>query len=97
MITSKEYIEARNEEMARFMLAHYGLKAQKMKMIEELSELIQALAKDDINAIKEEVAEVADVEVMLMQIKSGMHIETAEIMNYKLNRQKARIENAKRK
>lgn len=94
MITGKEYIEARNEEMARFMLAHYGLKAQKMKMIEELSELIQALAKDDINAIKEEVA---DVEVMLMQIKSGMHIETAEIMNYKLNRQKARIENAKRK
>nr|DAQ70838.1 MAG TPA: nucleoside triphosphate pyrophosphohydrolase [Caudoviricetes sp.] len=92
MITSKEYIEARNEEMARFMLAHYGLKAQ--KMIEELSELIQALAKDDINAIKEEVA---DVEVMLMQIKDGMHIETAEIMNYKLNRQKARIENAKRK
>lgn len=94
MITSKEYIEARNKEMARFMLAHYGLKAQKMKMIEELSELIQALAKDDINAIKEEVA---DVEVMLMQIKDGMHIETAEIMNYKLNRQKARIENAKRK
>lgn len=80
MITSKEYIEARNEEMARFMLAH--------------AELIQALAKDDINAIKEEVA---DVEVMLMQIKDGMHIETAEIMNYKLNRQKARIENAKRK
>lgn len=94
MITSKEYIEARNEEMARFMLAHYGLKAQKMKLIEELAELIQALSKDDINAIKEQVA---DVEVMLMQIKSGMHIETAEIMNYKLNRQKARIENAKRK
>lgn len=94
MITNKEYIEARNEEMAKFMLAHYGLKAQKMKLIEELAELIQALSKDDINAIKEEVA---DVEAMLMQIKSGMHIETAEIMNYKLNRQKARIENAKRK
>lgn len=94
MITSKEYIEARNEEMARFMLAHYGLKAQKMKLIEELAELIQALSKDDINAIKEELA---DVEVMIMQIKDGMHIETAEIMNYKLNRQKARIENAKRK
>ena len=87
-------IKTKNEKMAKFMLAHYGLKAQKMKAIEELSELIQALAKDDINAIKEEVA---DVEVMLMQIKSGMHIETAEIMNYKLNRQKARIENAKRK
>lgn len=94
MITSKEYIEARNEEMARFMLAHYGLKAQKMKLIEELAELIQALAEDDVSAIKEELA---DVEVMIMQIKSGMHIETAEIMNYKLNRQKARIENAKRK
>lgn len=94
MITSKEYIEARNEEMARFMLAHYGLKAQKMKLIEELAELIQALAKDDVSAIKEELA---DVEVMIMQIKDGMQIETAEIMNYKLNRQKARIENAKRK
>lgn len=87
-------IKARNEEMAKFMLAHYGLKAQKMKLIEELAELIQALAKDDVSAIKEELA---DVEVMIMQIKDGMQIETAEIMNYKLNRQKARIENAKRK
>lgn len=87
-------IKTKNEEMAKFTLAHYGLKAQKMKLIEELAELIQALSKDDIKAIKEEVA---DVEVMLMQIKDGMHIETTEIMNYKLNRQKARIENAKRK
>lgn len=87
-------IKTKNEKMAKFMLAHYGLKAQKMKLIEELAELIQALAKDDVSAIKEELA---DVEVMIMQIKDGMQIETAEIMNYKLNRQKARIENAKRK
>lgn len=93
-MTGKEYIEMKNGEMAKELLAHYGIKAQKMKLIEELAELIQALAKDDVNAIKEELA---DVEVMIMQIKDGMHIETAEIMNYKLNRQKARIENAKRK
>ena len=93
-MTGKEYIEVKNEEMAKELLSHYGIKSQKMKLIEELAELIQALAKDDVNAIKEELA---DVEVMIMQVKDGMHIETAEIMNYKLNRQKARIENAKRK
>ena len=45
---------------------HYGKKHQTIKAIEELAELIQALAKGDIENIKEEIA---DVRVMLEQIE----------------------------
>ena len=63
----------------------------------DVKEGAEDLAYHTSDTAKDIKEEVADVEVMLMQIKYGMHIETAEIMNYKLNRQKARIENAKRK
>ena len=45
---------------------HYGKEHQTIKAIEELAELIQALAKGDIENIKEEIA---DVRVMLEQIE----------------------------
>ena len=45
---------------------HYGKEYQTIKTIEELAELIQALAKGDIENIKEEIA---DVRVMLEQIE----------------------------
>lgn len=45
---------------------HYGKEHQTVKAIEELAELIQALAKGDIDNIKEEIA---DVRVMLEQIE----------------------------
>lgn len=45
---------------------HYGKEHQTVKAIEELAELIQALAKGDIENIKEEIA---DVRVMLEQIE----------------------------
>ena len=45
---------------------HYGKKHQTIKAIEELAELIQALAKGDTDNIKEEIA---DVRVMLEQIE----------------------------
>lgn len=40
---------------------------------------------------------MADVEVMIMQFKQGFNIDTLPIMNYKLNRTMARIENEKSK
>ena len=43
---------------------HYGKEHQTIKAIEELAELIQALAKGDTDNIKEEIA---DVRVMLEQ------------------------------
>ena len=45
---------------------HYGKEHQTIKAMEELAELIQALAKGDIENIKEEIA---DVRVMLEQIE----------------------------
>ena len=45
---------------------YYGKEHQTIKAIEELAELIQALAKGDIENIKEEIA---DVRVMLEQIE----------------------------
>lgn len=73
---------------------HYGEEAQTKKLVEELAELITAIARDDIRAIREEMA---DVEVMIMQFKQGFNIDTLPIMNYKLNRTLARIENEKNK
>lgn len=93
-MTKKEFLETANEEMSRKVWEHYGKETQKKKFIEELSELITALAKEDRRAIREEMA---DVEVMIMQFKQGFNIDTLPIMNYKLNRTMARIENENNK
>lgn len=45
-------------------LDKYGLKNQKLKLIEEMSELIQAILKDGNVA-----EELADVQIMLDQLK----------------------------
>ena len=83
-MTTKEFLETANEEMSRKVWEHYGKETQKKKFIEELSELITALANGE---------EMADVKVMIMQFENGMEIDTLPIMNYKLHRQLARIEN----
>ena len=73
---------------------YYGYDNQRLKSIEELSELIQALIKDDKAHIAEEIA---DVEIMLAQIKcfSGIPAECIEsIKDMKLDRQMMRIRNS---
>lgn len=55
---------------------HYGKEHQTIKAMEELAELIQALAKGDIDNIKEEIA---DVRVMLEQIEYLYGISEKEI------------------
>jgi NTP pyrophosphatase (non-canonical NTP hydrolase) len=89
-MTTKEFLETANAEMGRKVWEHYGEEAQTKKLVEELAELITAIARDDIRAIREEMA---DVKVMIMQFENGMEIDTLPIMNYKLHRQLARIEN----
>ena len=89
-MTTKEFLENANAEMGRKVWEHYGEEAQTKKLVEELAELITAIARDDIRAIREEMA---DVEVMIMQFKQGLNIDTLPNMNYKLNRTMARIEN----
>ncbi len=93
-MTTKEFLENANAEMGRKVWKHYGEEAQTKKLVEELAELITAIARKDTRAIREEMA---DVEVMIMQFKQGLNIDTLPIMNYKLNRTMARIENEKSK
>ena len=93
-MTTKEFLKNANAEMGRKVWEHYGSEAQTKKLVEELAELITAIAREDARAVREEMA---DVEVMIMQFKQGLNIDTLPIMNYKLNRTMARIENEKSK
>ena len=89
---------------------HYGFEAQSNQLIEECAELIQAVNKYK-RATKEEVLtekayvalnnlveEIADVEIMLGQIKHLLSIPEEDIQGvkiYKINRTKERIAGSK--
>ena len=80
-------------DRVRKILYHYGFENQRLKTIEELSELIQALCKDDKDNVKEEVA---DCLIMLEQLKIYLGEDIIDkIIDEKLNRQLRRIENEK--
>ena len=70
----------------------YGNASQKIKAIEEMGELIQAISKsllDNENNVEEEIA---DVEIMLTQLKIMYNLSDIENWrNYKLNRLKDRV------
>ena len=70
----------------------YGNASQKIKAIEEMGELIQAISKsllDNENNVEEEIA---DVEIMLTQLKIMYNLSDIENWrNYKLNRLKERL------
>ena len=80
------------------IIAHYGEQSQVDKAIEECAELIQALIKGrhsrscDITFI---IDEIADVEVMLAQLKMmfGCTEEVEKRMYFKINRQIERMNN----
>lgn len=69
--------------LIRCIADHYGPKIQIDKTVEELSELIRALVRHDkANTIEE----IADVEVMLEQIKYLLLIPDKELENWKMNK-----------
>lgn len=75
---------------------HYGLNHQLMKMVEELNELALECAKswDKKSITVNLISELADVEVMLEQIKYLAGIEQSdidEVKEFKINRQLKRI------
>lgn len=75
------------------ILLNYGDVNQKYKTIEELQELIEAIHEGEREHIKEEIA---DVYVMLEQLKKIYRMtdaEVIEVMEYKVNRQLGRIRN----
>ena len=85
-------------------IRHYGAKNQMGVACEESAELIQAISKclrykDDIEARNNLVEEVADVLIMIDQLKIIMNIKDYEIecyRRYKLERLERRIENEKK-
>jgi NTP pyrophosphatase (non-canonical NTP hydrolase) len=63
-----------------YILNFYGHQKQKIKVIEELAELTKAICKNDIENINEELA---DVEIMLQQLKIIFDIDQNKIEKLK--------------
>ena len=83
------------EAICHTALEHYGMYSQMVKCMEECGELIQALARKMCGEenIENVVEELADVEVMLMQMRTvfGRH-EVHRVMAQKLARLKMKME-----
>ena len=85
-------------------IRHYGAKNQMGVACEESAELIQAISKclrykDNIEVRNNLVEEIADVLIMIDQLKIIMNIKDYEIecyRDYKLQRLERRIENEKK-
>lgn len=72
------------------ILKHFGLDAQTDKLVEELNELDHAIRHETKEQI---IGEIADVEIMLEQIKEGINIhqEVSNAIDYKISRTNKRI------
>lgn len=91
------------EKRCSDILQHYGVIAQRRQLVEECAELIQAISKLH-RATPEErdtaqynfIEELADVEIMLEQMKQTLTRTERDTMlrieNAKINRQLQRIE-----
>lgn len=97
--------EKRKDDLKR-IADHYGLDAQLNVATEELAELILAIARyrrfigecdqEDERFLVECIAEeIADVEIMVYQIKYLLHayLAVGHNIHYKVNRQLKRMEN----
>lgn len=71
---------------------YYGKDIQTINLIEELAELIRALCRQDHDNI---VEELADVEIMLEQVKYLGNYNTEEAKYYKIERQLKRMKAGK--
>lgn len=79
-----------NEDL-KYIADHYGLEGQTEKCKEELNELIEALGGSSDTHLAEEIA---DVEIMISQIKYLRNIPDEQvdvIKQYKISRQLTRI------
>lgn len=82
-----------NADIMRAAIAHYGAQKQEAQLIEEMSELIHAISKlwrySDAPSRAHVIEEVADVEIMLDQLKMILNISPEKLTaekNYKLQR-----------
>ncbi len=82
------------------ILTHYGVTGQSLIACEEAGELIRAISKakrqsGDSASVQNLISEMADVLIMMEQLKSIYAIMDSEIddeINYKLVRQLGRIQ-----
>ena len=76
---------------------YYGRKGQEYKLVEEMAELTQAVIKNDRKNI---VEEMADVQIVLMQLRLNLNSseskEFVKLFNEKIERQIKRIEKSKK-
>lgn len=78
---------------------HYGYDVESIKLVEEMSELTQAIckhreSKDKAKTLKNIKGEMADVYVVLEQMKYLLNIsdeDIEELKEFKINRQLIRI------
>lgn len=84
------YLSEKRREQLSKIYDHYGCEKQYKKAIEELGELISAMAT---GTEEEVISEIADVEIMLEQLKDGLGIRAKVCgeIDYKLKRQLVRI------
>ena len=84
------------KQQCKQIFEHYGEENQLDKLLEETEDLIEATMKyqeDKSEANLNHLAEeIADVEIMLRQIKAITGDKVDEFVQYKLNRQLKRIE-----
>lgn len=95
-----------NEELYKQALDYWGYEAQVDMCVEESSELIQALCKykraelntlEESKAIRNVAEEIADVEIMLEQMKLlfGVYEQVEMEKDFKLSRLRERLSDAK--
>ena len=75
-------------EIMRAAINHYGKSKQTKKAIEELGELIVALAKEDLTNIKDKIT---DVGIMIDQLCLILDYDPKSRRQYKLGRLKKRM------
>jgi hypothetical protein len=85
------------ETACRKIIDHYGIQAQKIKLMEELAELIQATAKSPDGLITDNmVEEMVDVNIMVEQFRLVLTPDQSKLFDdmtsYKLRRQLMRME-----
>lgn len=92
------------DEMVKTIADHYGYEHQLNKLVEEIGELLVEISKlraakdiaDAYAAIVRLEKELADVEILIMQLKmlgDAEHVE--DTIDYKIQRQIKRIEKEK--
>lgn len=86
-----------HDEACKKILEHYGVQHQKIKLIEEMGELIQAIAKSPENMITDDtVAEIADVQIVLEQLCGALSLTQKSYLDdmkaYKIRRQLIRMD-----